>query len=157
MQFRYLKDPLFLFCVVLYFINRWIFKPFLPNEFSQGYLNDVICIPFWVPIMLFLMKKMHLRKSDAPPAAHEILIPLVLWSWVFEAYLPFTAAFKHLATSDYKDVLSYTVGACFAAVLWRVWYGHPEEFHPTKRRVSKSHSFQPSLRDSAAPARGTQR
>jgi hypothetical protein len=123
MRFRYLKDPLFLFCFFLYFINRWILKPYLPNEFSRGYLNDVICIPFWVPIMLYLMRKVRLRKDDAPPRASEILIPLILWSWVFEDYLPFVPFFKHLATSDYMDILSYTVGALAAAIIWKLWYG----------------------------------
>ena len=122
MRFRYLKDPLFLFCVALYFINRWVLKPYFTNPFSRGYLNDVICIPFWVPIMLFLMRKARLRTEDGPPTASEILIPLIIWSWVFEAWLPFTAFFKHLATSDYMDIFSYTAGAFFAALFWKLWY-----------------------------------
>ena len=123
MRFRYLKDPLFLFCFFLYFINRWILKPYFPNDFSRDSLNDVICIPFWVPIMLFLMRKVRLRKDDAPPRASEILIPLILWSWVFEDYLPFVPFFKRLATSDYMDIFSYTVGALVAAIFWKLWHG----------------------------------
>jgi hypothetical protein len=123
MRFRYLKDPLFVFCVTLYFVNRLVFKRYFSNEFSRGYLNDVICIPFWVPIMLFIMRKIHLRATDQPPRGSEILIPLVLWSWVFEAYLPFVPFFKRLATSDYRDIMSYTVGGLIAALFWRVWYG----------------------------------
>lgn len=122
MNFRYLKDPLFLFCLISYFANRWVLKPYFPNEFSRSYLNDVICIPFWVPIMLFMMRKIRLRKDDAPPRANEILIPLLMWSWVFEAYLPFSKAFRHLATSDYMDIFAYTVGAFLAAMFWKFWY-----------------------------------
>ena len=122
MRFCYLKDPLFVFCVILYFANRWVFKPYFPNSFSRDHLNDVICIPFWIPIMLFIMKKVRFRRDDGPPTAAEILIPLLMWSWVFEAYLPFTVYFKHLATSDYLDILSYTVGAFLAAVFWKIWY-----------------------------------
>ena len=123
MRFRYLKDPLFVFCFCLYFVNRWILKPYVPNSFSRDHLNDVICIPFWVPIMLFMMRKIGLRRDDTPPRGSEIIIPLLLWSWVFEAYLPFTTYFKHLATSDYLDILSYTVGALIAAIFWKLWYG----------------------------------
>ena len=123
MKFRYLRDPLFVFCLALYFVNRWILKPYFSNEFSRSWLNDVICIPFWVPIMLFMMRKIGLRRDDAPPRANEILIPLLLWSWVFEAYLPFTATFRHLATSDYLDILAYTIGAFLAAIFWKIWYG----------------------------------
>src|ERR1043166_4785951 len=122
MRFRYLRDPLFLFCVALYFLNRWVFKPHSSAVFLNSYRDDVICIPFWVPIMLFVMKVLRLRKSDESPTAFEILIPLILWSWIFEAYLPYTSLFKHLATSDYRDVLAYTVGACGAALIWRQLY-----------------------------------
>ena len=48
------------------------------NDFSRDSLNDVICIPFWVPIMLFIMKKAGLRREDGPPTGSEILIPLIL-------------------------------------------------------------------------------
>ena len=125
MQFRYLKDPLFLFCFVSYFANRWIVKPYFPNSFSRDSLNDVICIPFWVPIMLFMMRRAGLRRDDLPPKGSEILIPLIIWSWFFEAYLPFVPAFKHLATSDYQDIFSYTVGALISAVFWKIWYRAP--------------------------------
>ena len=122
MRFHYLKDPLFVFCVTLYFTNRWVLKPYFPNNFSRDHLNDVICIPFWVPIMLCLMKKFRLRREDGPPTGSEILIPLILWSWVFGACLPFTAFFKHLATPDCMDIFSHTAGPLFAAVFWKVWY-----------------------------------
>ncbi len=134
MRFRYLKDPLFLFCVTLYFVNRWILKPYFSNAFSRDSLNDVICIPFWVPIMLFIMKITYLRKTDDPPSCSEIIIPLVIWSWVFEAYLPFTPFFRKLATSDFKDVLSYTIGACLAAVFWKLWY---EKWPMLKGRINR--------------------
>jgi hypothetical protein len=122
MRFRYLRDPLFLFCLALYFVNRWILKPYFPNDFSRDSLNDVICAPFWLPIMLFFMRQVHLRKDDRPPTGSEILIPLIIWSWVFEDYLPFIPLFKHMATSDYQDIFCYTVGALVAAIFWKVWY-----------------------------------
>jgi hypothetical protein len=122
MRYRYLKDPLFLFCLVLYFTNRWIIKPYFPNEFSAAYLNDVICLPFWVPIMLFLMRKLGLRNQDRPPKASELLIPLLVWSWTFEVYLPSLHFFKRWATSDYRDILSYAAGGLFAATFWKMWY-----------------------------------
>lgn len=122
MRFRYLKDPLFVFCVLLCFANRWVLKPYFPNTFFRGYLNDVICLPFWVPIMLFIMRRIRLRTDDLPPQSWELLIPLLLWSWVFEMYLPSTETFRGLAISDYRDILSYASGALFAGVFWKIWY-----------------------------------
>ena len=123
MRYRYLKDPLFVFCLFLYFTNRWLIKPHFPNEFSRDHLNDLICLPFWIPIMLFLMRKGGLRSDDRPPQSYEILIPLILWSWVFEVFLPRLSFFKGLATSDHVDILCYTVGAVVASIFWRVRYG----------------------------------
>src|SRR5687768_1257485 len=97
MRFKYLKDPLFVACLILYVLNRVILKPYLPNWFSVGYLNDVICLPFWIPIMLLAMRKVGLRTSDDAPSAGELLIPLILWSWMFEVWLPGTRFFKGLA------------------------------------------------------------
>jgi hypothetical protein len=125
MPFRYLKDPLFLVCLALYFANRWVLKPFFPNEFSNCYLNDVICLPFWVPIMLFLMRRTGLRTNDEAPSGMEMIIPLLLWSCIFELFLPRLAFFKGLATSDYRDILCYTVGTTIAASVWRFCYHRP--------------------------------
>ena len=126
MPFRYLRDPLFLFCVVLYFVNRLILKPHfhqgMIGDFVHGSLNDVICIPFWVPIMVWLMRKVRLRTTDAMPQPAEILIPLLLWSWLFELVLPFHGPFRRLAVCDPDDILCYTVGALIAARIWRRYY-----------------------------------
>src|SRR5437667_10624180 len=101
MQFRFLKDPLFLGCLVIYCVNRWVVKPYFPNGFSSNYLNDLICVPFWLPIMLLIMSKLRLRTGNAPPGVCEIVVPLVLWSWLFEAFLPRTRLFNRLEVSDH--------------------------------------------------------
>jgi len=138
MRFRYLTDPLFLVCVVLYFVNRFVLKHVVAAGFLHDHLNDLICIPFWVPIMVFLMRKARLRGDDAPPQAEEILIPLVLWSAIFELYLPRVGLFRGLAVSDHVDILWYAVGALVASVVWGITYrdrkqpgGEPvESAHP---------------------------
>jgi len=127
MRFRYLADPLFVFCVVLYFVNRFLIKRFVGEGFFHNHLNDLICIPFWVPIMVFLLHKSGLRKDDGPPRADEILIPLVMWSAIFELYLPHVTYFEHLATADHVDILFYTLGALGASVVWQLVYrGQPQ-------------------------------
>ena len=122
MRFRYLRDPLFLGCVTLYFVNRLLLKRFVAGGFFHDHLNDLICIPFWVPIMVFLMRKTGLRRDDLPPHADEILIPLILWSAIFELYLPHVRYFSHLAVADSADVLYYAVGGLLASVVWQVTY-----------------------------------
>jgi hypothetical protein len=122
MRFRYLADPLFLVCFAGYFVNRWFIKPHVTGGFWHDHLNDLICIPFWVPPMLWLMRRLHCRQDDAPPRGHEILIPLLLWSLWFEVLAPMADLFHGLDRADPKDVLWYTVGALAAALFWRLWY-----------------------------------
>jgi hypothetical protein len=120
MPFRYLRDPLFLFCLGLYFVNRWVLKPHLPVAFFRDHLNDLICIPFWLPIMLWAMRRLGLRRDDRPPHWYEILVPLLIWSWLFEVLLPGLGPFRGVAVADPADVLSYTAGALLAAIIWRL-------------------------------------
>ncbi len=122
MRFRYLLDPLFLLCFVLYFVNRWLLKSLWPRGFFHSHFNDLICIPFWVPIMLFALRKLRLRSDDAAPRSYEVLIPLLLWSVIFELVLPRLGPFRRLATPDHEDILFYCLGALAATVFWRVWY-----------------------------------
>lgn len=129
MRYRYIKDPLFLFCLLLYFTNRWVLKPCFPNSFSKNYLNDLICLPFWIPIMLFIMRRIGLRTDDLAPQSYEVLIPLILWSWVFEAFLPRVGLFRGLATADHVDILCYTLGAFLASIFWKTWY---REWHTAR-------------------------
>ena len=134
MRFRYLRDPLFLFCFALYFVNRLVLKPHLPEgilrDFAYNSLNDVICIPFWVPIMVWMMRKTRLRTTDSPPLAAEILVPVLLWSWFFELILPHIGPFQHIAVGDPNDIFCYTIGALFAALFWQAFYKTGERAEP---------------------------
>jgi hypothetical protein len=121
--FLYLRDPLFLACVFVYFVNRFVLKAVWQTGFVHAYLNDLICIPFWVPPMLAAQRWLGLRRYNGPPRASEILIPLLVWSWVFEILLPATSLFGALCVADHNDILYYALGALGAAVFWRWWYG----------------------------------
>ena len=122
MAFRYLLDPLFLICVGMYVVNRWGIEPWMAGSFFTNHLNDLICIPFCVPIMLFLLRRLRLRPDDDPPQACEIVLPLILWSVAFEVWLPTFPVFHRLATPDYRDVLFYAVGALVSGLWWNKYY-----------------------------------
>ncbi|MHC5538788.1 hypothetical protein ACYOEI_11250 [Singulisphaera rosea] len=134
-RFRYLRDPLFLACLVTYFANRWLLKPIVRGGFFHDYLNDLICIPFWVPIMLWGQHKVGLRTSNGPPQAAEILLPLFVWSWFFEIVLPPTGLAGSRAVADPRDIMYYALGAALATCFWQWFYGRrpaePRENHPS--------------------------
>jgi len=125
-RFLYLRDPLFLFCVATYFVNRLLLKAIWKDGFVHEHLNDLICIPFWVPIMLFAQRQLKLRDADDSPRPGEIIIPLVLWSWVFEILLPRTALLGDWCVADHLDILYYALGALLASIFWKWWYGAKE-------------------------------
>ena len=135
MKYRYLRDPLFLLCAFTYIVNRWLLKPFMPNTFSQCYLNDLICIPFWVPIMVFGMRHLGFRDNDLPPTSCEIVVPLILWSAVFEIWLPCFGLFKGLAIPDHVDIFFYTLGALLAVTFWNIWYKEETPNQRIQRRT----------------------
>lgn len=120
MNFRYLRDPLFLFSVALFAANRWILKPHLSWPILHNSLNDLLCIPVWVPFMLYVMRRFKMRDNDGPPTGPEILVPLIFWSFVFEVWLPHVNLGPENMVGDPKDVLAYAAGA---AAAWMWWNG----------------------------------
>jgi hypothetical protein len=121
-RFLYLRDPLFVFCVTTYFVNRFILKSIWETGFVHESLNDLICIPFWVPIMLWVQRRLGWRDNDDPPEASEIVIPLILWSWIFEIILPATNILGKWCIADYMDIFYYALGALIAGLFWARWY-----------------------------------
>jgi len=121
-RFGYLRDPLFLACVVLYVVNRFWIKPNSDIYFFHAWLNDVICIPFTLPPMLWLLRRLRLRFHDGPPTLMEITIPLLIISWAFEIYLPNTAMFREVTVADPWDIVAYAAGAVAAGGFWGFWY-----------------------------------
>jgi hypothetical protein len=83
--------------------------------------------------MLYVLRRLHLRADDAPPQSYEILIPLILWSIVFELWLPYVPLFQGRAISDPVDILFYTLGGLLAGLFWKRWYGvgRPARLGPT--------------------------
>lgn len=131
MPFRYLRDPLFLVSVGVYFVNRLVLKPIWNTGFLHEHLNDLICIPFWVPVMLWTERRVGLRRHDGPPQVVEVVIPLIVWVWAFEVILPTTDWFGRYCVADERDIFWYAVGAAAAWAFWRWWYRRAKEGGPT--------------------------
>ena len=122
MPFRYLRDPIFLTCLAAYFLNRKLEEFGLSPVLAQCYLNDLICIPFWVPMMVWVAKNLGWRRHDRRPDVIEIGIPLIMFAAVFEVILPSTAMFRNKAIADPYDVKCYVLGAVVANGLWQRMY-----------------------------------
>ena len=55
--FCYVFDPICIGAMAVYAVNRWGLKPHgIGGAFTRGYLNDVLCLPLFLPIILGLQR-----------------------------------------------------------------------------------------------------
>ena len=116
-KFEYLLDPLFLFSLTIYSMNKLSFLKFgfWNYKFCTCYLNDLLLVPVVVPIVLFFSKVLKLRDIYSPPMFLEILVPLAIWSIAFELVGPF---YFGKGTSDPLDILAYCLGGLISWLIW---------------------------------------
>jgi hypothetical protein len=117
-RFRYLLDPLFLAAVGLYLVGRFLIRPHIPApSFFHSHMNDLLCIPFWLPPVLLVERKLRLRSHDQPPAPPEIALHLIVWAIAFEVVGPRLEMFS-MSVADPLDIFWYAVGALAGALIW---------------------------------------
>lgn len=131
MRFAYLRDPLFVACFVVYWVHGALANHGMSTPLLRGYLNDVLCVPFWLPMMLWVARKLRIRSHDHSPDAVEIVVPLVVWSIVFEV-VPLQEIWHVPAAADPFDVLAYCLGAMIAVAFWRWHYRERDPVLPTE-------------------------
>ena len=134
-KFGYLKDHLFLITVSIYFLNRYIVKPLTVGRISffHSYLNDLICIPFWLPIVLFLTRLVRLRDHDEPPDFYELSFYLLIWSVMFEVVGPLYGKYYNYPVADPWDVVCYALGCVIAGIYWN--FEMRERYSPQRHEV----------------------
>jgi hypothetical protein len=118
-HFRYFADPICIACLFTYPINRWYLKPHhIGGWFTHGYLNDVMCLPLFLPMILYGQRLLGLRRHDGYPRWWEILQHWVIFSVVFEVILPMMPkTFSH--TQDPWNVVAYLSGGVIAGIYWK--------------------------------------
>ncbi|QDT89602.1 hypothetical protein [Gimesia algae] len=122
MPFRYLRDPLFLTALGLYVGNRFLIKPLVTGGFFHNHFNDLLCIPLFVPVVLYFARLCRARPHDGPPTWYEILLPLLVWSIQFELIFPQLPFWSQWVTGDPLDILWYCVGAGISSLWWWFYY-----------------------------------
>ncbi len=119
MGFRYVRDPLFLAAAATLLVAHLL----LPESATawRAHGNDVLLVPFCVPPMLGLMRRVGLRHHDAPPMAQEVLAAIVVVAVVFEILLPATGLPGANPVADYRDVVAYLGGGFVSMVAWHTY------------------------------------
>jgi hypothetical protein len=63
-----------------------------------------------------------MRHTDCSPRPGELIIPLIIWSWVFEIILPGIDGLGDRFIADHLDILYYSLGALLAGLFWKSFY-----------------------------------
>jgi hypothetical protein len=116
--FRYLADPACIISLVLYTINRYVLKPdHIGGSFTHGYLNDVLCLPLFVPMILYAQHLIGLRKHAEFPRIWEIFQNWAAFTLVFQVVIPRYPK-TYIAAGDPYDILAYLSGGIIAGCYW---------------------------------------
>jgi hypothetical protein len=121
--FRYLADPLCIASLILYAANRFYLKPnHIGGWFTHGYLNGVLCLPLFVPIILYIQHLTGVRPHYRFPRLWEILQIFAVFTVVFQWWVPkFPRVF--VSAHDPYDILAYFAGGILA---WLIWSSKPQ-------------------------------
>jgi len=126
-KFSYLADPIFISCLFLYAINKFLIIRFdYLNILFLCYFNDILLVPCCLPPLLFVMHKIKLRRNHLPPTIIEVIIPLVIWTISFEIIAPL--CFRK-GTSDIGDIFAYWLGGFFCWFVWNYKYLFANKLH----------------------------
>lgn len=115
-RFRYACDPVCLIACACYAANRWLTPVALKGVFLQYYFSDTLLIPAALPCMLWIHRRVGLRRHDVRPGWREILLHLAVWSFAAEVIAPHLFA---RAVGDPLDVAAYAGGAILSGLIWQ--------------------------------------
>jgi hypothetical protein len=119
-QFLYLADPSCIISLVLYTLNRYVLKPHhIGGWFTHGYFNDVLCLPLFVPMILYAQHLIGIRRHARFPQPWEILQNWAAFTIVFQVVIPkYPKTF--VSAGDPYDILAYLAGGIIAGIYWSI-------------------------------------
>jgi len=129
-RFGYLSDTLFLASVAIYLVNKFVFKPATSGGFCHAYVNDMLCISFNLPPMLWVLRIFGLRRHDGRPRTSEILGAVLAFSFVFEVWMPMLPIQSPYVYADPWDVVCYALNGLVSGVWWSIAYRSPSVRRP---------------------------
>lgn len=103
--------------MAVYIVNRFVLKPHhIGGWLVHDYLNDLLCLPIFVPIILRFQRALGIRGHDSPPTLFEIVHNWVVFSILYEFVFPKISAFS--SVSDPWNSIAYLIGGIAAYAFW---------------------------------------
>lgn len=125
-RFSYLHDRLFVFSLMAYAVNRLLVRPHGREffhahcpwawAFFHSHFDDLLLMPVALPVMLWMQRRLGLRKQDHPPGWREMLAHLALWSLMCKFIGP---VYFRIGVADPWDVLFFAAGGMVACWWWQ--------------------------------------
>ena len=116
----------------IYVLNRWVLKPHhIGGWLVHNYLNDLLCLPIFLPIILRLQSALHIRRHHLPPTLLELIHNWLIFSVLYYFVFPNLPAFSSVA--DPWNSVAYLIGGLAAYGWWKYFY----------RGDSKAYEFSP--------------
>ena len=107
--------------MMIYVLNRWVLKPnHIGGWLVHDYLNDLLCLPIFLPIILRLQSALGIRRHNLPPTFFELIHNWVIFSVLYYFVFPRLSAFSSVA--DPWNSVAYLIGGVAAYVWWRYFY-----------------------------------
>lgn len=104
---RSLQHPLFIFCTLLFCLNRALEQAQVYVWPLYAYLDDLLCMPLTLGLILAVQRAYFQDQRLVIPVRH-IAFAVAAFSICFELLLPL---YKPLYTADVLDIAAYVSGA----------------------------------------------
>ena len=92
----------------VYALNRLLLIQIMPEvDFLKKYLSDVMALPVYLPVSLYLAWRLHLVPEDYKLQFTHILGAVIIFGFLFEGVVP---VFDATTTRDPFDILAYLAG-----------------------------------------------
>ncbi len=100
-------NPYFFLAVLLFAANQMIEAAGIVVPALHSYLDDLLCLPIVLAIVLGVQRKVIVRDADYLLPASHTLFAVALYGLLFEVLLPY---FFQRGTADALDWLLYAAG-----------------------------------------------
>ena len=120
-MFRYVDDPICIASMFIYVLNRYVLKPHhVGGWLVHDYLNDLLCLPIFLPVILRFQSALGIRRHHGPPTLFEVFHNWAIFSVLYYFVFPRLSAFSSAA--DPWNSVAYLIGGLASYGLWKYLY-----------------------------------
>ncbi len=117
-----LKNPFFLVCCSLFWINQGIERLGVTIPLVHSYFDDLLAMPVVLGITLQIMQWLYPSGNQLTFSKPQVLVGWVYFSIILELFLPWLSP---TYTADIWDVLCYGIGS----IAFYRWVNKPKQRH----------------------------